>query len=146
MAVTEGPGGSRSTPLVTRGCSGVVGGVQFLSPAWSNIGPTATQLLSGFTVALPPTEETPCIAAALQSDLAATAGTISRAEREITLLREYHTRLIADAVTGKLDVRQVAASLPDEADEPEALDDALAETDEDAADGDLETALKEAEV
>ena len=32
---------------------------------------------------------------------------------EITLLREYRTRLIADVVTGKLDVREAAASLPD---------------------------------
>ncbi|RJP85196.1 MAG: restriction endonuclease subunit S [Desulfobacteraceae bacterium] len=32
---------------------------------------------------------------------------ISRLEREIQLLREYRTRLIADVVTGKLDVRSV---------------------------------------
>ena len=40
---------------------------------------------------------------------------ISRLEREITLLREYRTRLVADVVTGKLDVREAAARLPDEA-------------------------------
>ena len=39
---------------------------------------------------------------------------ISRLEREIELLREYRTRLIADVVTGKLDVREAAARLPDE--------------------------------
>lgn len=38
---------------------------------------------------------------------------IARAEREIGLLREYQTRLTADVVTGKLDVRAAAASLPD---------------------------------
>ena len=32
---------------------------------------------------------------------------IARALREIELLREYRTRLIADVVTGKLDVRGV---------------------------------------
>lgn len=37
---------------------------------------------------------------------------ISRAEREIELLREYQTRLTADVVTGKLDVRTAAATLP----------------------------------
>ena len=37
---------------------------------------------------------------------------ISRFEREITLLREYRTRLTADVVTGKLDVRTAAAHLP----------------------------------
>ncbi|MEY7975260.1 hypothetical protein AB8O53_02780 [Streptomyces pilosus] len=38
---------------------------------------------------------------------------ISRAEREISLLREYQTRLTADVVTGKLDVRAAATLLPD---------------------------------
>ena len=38
---------------------------------------------------------------------------ISRLEREIELLREYRTRLVADVVTGKLDVREAAARLPD---------------------------------
>ena len=44
------------------------------------------------------------------------------AQREITLLREYRTRLIADVVTGKLDVREVASRLPDEVEEPEPCD------------------------
>ena len=39
--------------------------------------------------------------------------TSGRLEREIELLREYRTRLIADVVTGKLDVRTAAARLPD---------------------------------
>ena len=34
-------------------------------------------------------------------------------EHEISLLREYRTRLVADVVTGKLDVRAAAAELPD---------------------------------
>jgi len=38
---------------------------------------------------------------------------IDKTEREITLLREYRTRLIADVVTGKLDVREAAAGLPE---------------------------------
>ncbi len=42
---------------------------------------------------------------------------ITRYEREITLLREYRTRLTADVVTGKLDVRAAAAQLPEEAEE-----------------------------
>jgi type I restriction enzyme S subunit len=39
---------------------------------------------------------------------------IDKTEREITLLREYRTRLIADVVTGKLDVREMAKELPEE--------------------------------
>ena len=34
-------------------------------------------------------------------------------DREIALLQEYRTRLIADVVTGKLDVREAAAELPE---------------------------------
>lgn len=49
---------------------------------------------------------------------------IDRARREIELLREYRTRLIADVVTGKLDVREAAANLPEETDDPEPLDEA----------------------
>lgn len=38
---------------------------------------------------------------------------ITRTEREIALMQEYRTRLTADIVTGKLDVREAAAKLPD---------------------------------
>ena len=52
---------------------------------------------------------------------------IKAALHEIELLREYRTRLLADVVTGKLDVREAAARLPDEvkvADEFDALPEA----------------------
>jgi type I restriction enzyme S subunit len=48
----------------------------------------------------------------------------SRLEREIELLREYRTRLVADVVTGKLDVRDAAAGLPNEAPLDTVVDDA----------------------
>ena len=41
-----------------------------------------------------------------------TGPSITRAEGEIALMREYRTRLTADLVTGKLDVREAAAQLP----------------------------------
>ena len=44
---------------------------------------------------------------------------------KISLLGEYRTRLIADVVTGKLDVREAAARLPaepEESDEPDILE------------------------
>jgi type I restriction enzyme S subunit len=47
---------------------------------------------------------------------------IDAMQREIRFLREYRAHLIADVVTGKLDVREAAARLPDEVDEPEPLD------------------------
>ncbi len=38
---------------------------------------------------------------------------VARTEREIALIQEYRTRLTTDIVTGKLDVREAAAKLPD---------------------------------
>jgi len=60
--------------------------------------------------------------------------TISRLEREIELLREYRTRLVADVVTGKLDVREAALRLPDEAPPDTVEADADLNTDPEAAD------------
>lgn len=67
------------------------------------------------------------------------------AEREISLLREYRTRLIADVVTGKLDVREAAAKLPDELEEIETLDEAevLDNGDEEGQDEEIDTAATE---
>jgi type I restriction enzyme S subunit len=48
--------------------------------------------------------------------------TQERINREISLFREYRARLIADLVTGKLDVREAAAQLPEEVPEVEPLD------------------------
>ena len=38
--------------------------------------------------------------------------------QKIELLEEYRTRLIADVVTGKLDVREATAAMPEELDAP----------------------------
>jgi type I restriction enzyme S subunit len=62
------------------------------------------------------------------------------ADREITLLREYRIRLIADVVTGKLDVREAAARLPDEVEQPEPLDELEVERDDESTADDLEGA------
>ena len=68
---------------------------------------------------------------------------IQGAQQEIALLREYRTRLIADVVTGKRDVREAAAVLPEV--DPLAADDELDEPiDEDAeADSDGLEAIPE---
>ena len=85
-----------------------------------------------FKVPLPPPVEQHDILDWVQQENEASDLTINRARREIELLREYRTRLIADVVTGKLDVREAAAGLPDEPQEPEALHetDALGDADE----------------
>ncbi len=46
---------------------------------------------------------------------------IARARRQVELVEEYRTRLIADVVTGKLDVREASAQLPDEAEDDEPI-------------------------
>ena len=71
--------------------------------------------LRDFTFAVPPKTEASEIAAHLERETAGIYTAVSRLEREIELLREYRTRLVADVVTGKLDVREAAARLPDEA-------------------------------
>ena len=47
---------------------------------------------------------------------------IARTRRQIELVEEYRTRLIADVVTGKLDVREAAARLPDEPDDADGTE------------------------
>jgi type I restriction enzyme S subunit len=85
---------------------------------------------------LPPALEQVEICSVLDQRLANRSNAIVAAQREIILLREYRTRLIADVVTGKLDVREAAAKLPDEADAPGAFDEieALSDSDEAGAD------------
>jgi len=63
---------------------------------------------------LPPDEEQKQIVQFVRNESSPIDTAIARLEREIGLLREYRTRLVADVVTGKLDVRQAAAQLPDE--------------------------------
>jgi type I restriction enzyme S subunit len=48
---------------------------------------------------------------------------IKTVEQSIVQANEYRTRLIADVVTGKLDVRKAARHLPDEDDQPDEPDD-----------------------
>ncbi|MBK9317155.1 MAG: hypothetical protein IPM55_23330 [Acidobacteria bacterium] len=48
----------------------------------------------------------------MDSELQTLNTAIARTEREISLMQEYRTRLTADIVTGKLDVREAAAKLP----------------------------------
>ena len=81
---------------------------------------------------VPPLSEQTAIVKYLDSATASIDATIARAHREIELLQEYRTRLIADVVTGKVDVRGVANSLPDEFgdSEPTGERNALSDIDE----------------
>lgn len=100
--------------------------------------------LMGITIAVPPENEQAEIIEEANSEIRELKTAIATGHREISLLQEYRTRLIADVVTGKLDARAVAASLPETAAEPEDLDaagDAAEEGDlEEVSDAEVEEA------
>ncbi len=99
-----------------------------------------------FRVALPPLDEQSMIIEAVEAETQTCDAAVTKAEAEISLLREYRTRLIADVVTGKLDVREAAAKLPEEAGELEEVNEseALSEAEEAMAE-DLDAVPEEAE-
>ena len=61
-------------------------------------------------VAIPPEAEQATVVRFLEEVTEKTKAATDRAQAGIDLLREYRTRLIADVVTGKLDVRAAAAA------------------------------------
>lgn len=97
--------------------------------------------LGSISVPLAPPQEQIKIADWIDGQLAGTNAIIERAQREIGLLQEFRTRIIADVVTGKLDVRTIAASLPetddfevaDELSEDDELDDMADDTEDEEA-------------
>jgi len=78
--------------------------------------------LGAVLIPVPPLEEQKAIARSIDERVADLQAVAERTQREIALLREYRTRLIADVVTGKLDVREAAVNLPEEAEEVGPLD------------------------
>ena len=85
------------------------------------------QMIKDQRILLPPLIEQLYIIENIQNNTQQINITIKNTLKEITLLREYRTRLLADVVTGKLDVRVAAANLPDELEEPEVLEDEVGE-------------------
>jgi len=109
----------------------------------SNLNPTRYGRLP---IPLPPSQEQRDIFEAVLERTSDLSDTAASARQEIELLREYRTRLIADVVTGKLDVREAAARLPDEPEEPEPFVGAEAPLDgEESHADDLDAIPEEAE-
>jgi type I restriction enzyme S subunit len=119
---------------------------QLTAKQTTNLASTNSSTLRAFPVVLPPFFEQVAILNIVARQTSGLDTSISQTEQEISLFREYRTRLVADVVTGKLDVREVAAKLPDKAEDLEPLDgaDVLAQTDEDTAE-DFDTSTEEAE-
>lgn len=106
--------------------------------------PLYTQDFYRILVVHPPVNEQEAIVRYVADETATHCAAIARAESEISLLREFRASLVADVVTGRLDVREASASLPsydqdlqeeevlagdEEADESAQLDAALEEVD-----------------
>lgn len=87
--------------------------------------------IANFPVPLPPLPEQRAIAEYLDRETRKIGAAIEKTKKSIELWEELRTKLIADVVTGKYDVREVAKTLPEE--EPEL----------DAKIGALEASLKE---
>lgn len=86
---------------------------KLLQPLYSGLRNTIppSRLLAAKTP-IPPRDEQAAILAHLDVSGHAAESATTLAKREVELLDEYRIRLIADVVTGKLDVREAAASLP----------------------------------
>ena len=108
-----------------------------------HFGPTH---LSRMLFLCPPPDEQLAITRWIEEGSAPLDNSIRNARAAMGFAAEYRTRLIADVVTGKLDVREAAARLPEETDEPEPLDDLdLPDEELDALDADeVEAELAEA--
>lgn len=97
--------------------------------------------IGGQVAAWPPLNEQKEIASYIRAQTSSLDESSVKALKQINLIREYRTRLIADVVTGKLDVREAAARSPEVAPEVEPLDEMEDMPEDDGTvDEELETA------
>jgi len=68
---------------------------------------------------------------------------VAAATREIDLVREYRARLVTDVVTGKVDVREAAARVPEEPMDAEPIEEIGPV--EESENSELEAATEEAD-
>lgn len=107
----------------------------------STIAHLTGEMLRASRFVFPPADEQNAIVQWVGEERRQIDGAIRLAQDEITFVQEFRTRLIADVVTGQLDVRAVAADLPDVA-ETDTADDL---TDEDELDDDADDLIDEEE-
>jgi type I restriction enzyme, S subunit len=69
--------------------------------------------IAHFKIAVPDLNEQEAIIRAVRVGTQSLEAAIVRSQREIEILSEYRARLVADAVIGKIDVREAAANLPE---------------------------------
>ena len=73
---------------------------------------TNLQATAGRAISIPSVPEQRLIADYIKAEVSRIESVQAAIQQEIHLLHEYRTRLIADVVTGKFDVREAAAELP----------------------------------
>jgi len=109
----------------------------------TSIGATMDNLNAGMVSRLrlpkPLVEEQRRIMEAVSASSKTFALSLDTTNREIDLLTEFRTRLTADVVTGKLDVREAAAALPE-------VDPLAADDEPDTLDAEMESDLAEPDV
>lgn len=94
-------------------------------------------VLASFRVAVPDEYAQRALVERIEARVIDTAQVVEKTQREIALVREFRARLVADVVTGQVDVRAIAASLPNTPEQDTYLDSLL--------DDDLEDVLGEGE-
>ena len=79
----------------------------------TNLAATNQTTLGKFPMYLPSTAEQHAILNHIAQKCSTDDDAINQTQRQISLMREYRTRLIADVITGQIDVRDAAVELPD---------------------------------
>lgn len=98
--------------LLVLNSSGARDALEFASVG-STMSNLNAEIVSRLRICLPPLPEQIAIAEFCRKATDRHTASTDRTRRQIALLREFRTRLTADVVTGKLDVRGAAASLPE---------------------------------
>ena len=88
-------------------------------------------VLASFRVAVHDEDVQRMLVERIEARVADTAQVIEKTRREITLLHEFRTRLVADVVTGQVDVRSIVTTLPAA---PEATAELAADSDDEFGD------------
>jgi type I restriction enzyme S subunit len=99
-----------------------------------------------FELPKPPLREQEQVVDAIEAECSEVERSLQSERRSVCLVGEYRTRLIADVVTGKLDVREAAAQLPDDYQEIQLFGDSdeISASEDDDTD-DLDEAPEDAE-
>lgn len=105
----------------------------FRETAKSTVDSLRLPMLQSFPVTVPPIDEQDSIVYEIERRTSDIDSCQARLHEEISLVREFGSRLAGDVVSGRLDVRQAASQLPEGTDEEVALDETDAMADDDQA-------------